>query len=378
MVALLQQGTSSSTTNPALSIWVLVGGALVDPSSIAFAVLDVSDATKIAAPVQTYPAVVDPAPAAPQAVDLVADKVGPGHFVAAFTLAGDEPAGRHRIRWTVVLEDGGSARTIEEDFDVVAGVVLFPGQQLYCSISDMRDEGVTSAACADARLQSLIAFASRRIEEITKRRFYAHAGTITVDGAFSKALRFGEPVIAVSLFEKLSGDDDDPQEIEASTYAVYNRHITQGLLTPDDRQDPRVAFKNDSRVAWVDGYERHATALRYRRSIFNGQQRYRVTGLWGYTDPDAQSFVGVTPTMIREACKLLVLQTVAKLTKPGNANAGGGVQGINSESTREQSVGFGPSLQDKIGQAGVGDMTGDAIVDQMLSFYAAPPLIGLV
>lgn len=378
MVALVQQGSSSSAATPLLALWFIAGGALADPASITFAILDVSDAAKLVTPVQTFPEVVDPAPAAPHDVDLVADKVGPGHFAASFTLAGDEPAGRHRIRWTVVAEDGAQPRVIEEDFDVVVGAVIAPSAPFYCSISDMRDEGVTAARCADARLQVLIAVASMRIEAITGRRFYAHAETVTLDGSYSKALRFGEPVIAVSLLERLSGDDDDPSEIEPSTYVVYNRHVAENLLAPDDRQDPRLTFKNDVRLAWVDGYERHSSALHFRRTFFPGQQRYRVTGLFGYTDADGRSFVGVTPPAIREACKLMVLRTVDKITKVSNANASGGVQGVTSEQTREQSVTYGASLQDKVGQAGVGDMTGDAIVDTILSYYAAPPAIGLV
>lgn len=379
MPALLQQGAIVSTTNPELAIWILIDGALADPFSITFAILDVSDAAKTIAPVQVYPPVVDPDPPAPQVVDLVADKVSAGRFVAAYEVASDEPAGRHKIRWTVVTVDGAAPRAIEEDFDVIAGAIVAPGQVLYCSISDMRDEGVTAAKCADARLQMLIAFASRRIEMITGRpAFYPHAETITLDGPQARALRFGEPVIAVTLLERLTGDDDAPFEVEAGAYTVFNRHISQNLRAPDDRLDPRIAYKQDPTLAFTGAYERRVTALRRSRTFLEGAQRYRVTGLFGYTDSDGRSFVGVTPIGIREACKLLVLQTVEKLTKPGNANANGGVQGINSEQTREQSVGYGPSLQDKIGEAGVGDFTGDAIADQMLSFYAAPPSIGLV
>lgn len=378
MPALLQQGTVSSSTSPELTIWIMIAGVLADPFSISFVIFDISDGAKISAWSKAFPD--DPLDA--QEVDLVADRVSLGHYAAAYEVAADEPPGRHRIRWRVTLVEGGPTRVVEEDFDVIAGAVIVAGQALYCSISDMRDEGVTLAKypiATDARLQTIIAFASQRIEAITGRpAFYPHAGTVTIDGVRSRALRFGEPVITISLLERLAGDDNEPLEIEANTYTVFNRHITQNLRAPDDRMDPRIVYKQDAAIAFVESYERRVTALRRSRSFFEGAQRYRVTGVFGYTDYDGRSFVGVTPPRIREACKLMVLRTFQQLAKSGNVSAAGGMQSITQEQTREQSVSYGSSFQDKTGSVGIGDMTGDAIVDQMLSFFAAPPSIGLV
>lgn len=338
-------------------------GRLVDPFSIEVAVYDVSTEAKQAAPVQVFPTL----PATRYTL-LPGDKIGTGYFSAPYVAAPAEAKGRRLVRWWVVLESGGDELTWTTEWEVLASAISRMGPA-YAMVSDLRDEGFTTAQLSDVRAQTTIVAASRMIERFTGRVFVPVPKTINADGKGSAALLLDEPIVAVNA---LTIDDDYYTGIGSSTVSdllrVYNRHVRDGLTMPDDRENPRIEFFH------ADGFGRNVSYG--ARMVFpRGQQNVHVDGVFGYTDPDG-SPMGRTPELVRRATVLLVRRLYGKVGDP-NSGSEAAAWRVTGEKTRDQSVQYSdPAATAKSGTALFGSFTGDPEIDTLIAMFVRPPMIG--
>ena len=242
----------------------------------------------------------------------------------------------------------------------------------YCTVQEMRDEGYTLASYSDARVQAAIDMATAKIDSLCGWRFDAHYRVLKVDvdqGTHQCFLQV--PIIAL-----LRAYDYDA-EVERSGLAVYNRHLTQGLLVPDDRFNPHLAMTEDfpSRLRMHEYY---------LTRFYRGQQQLELAGIFGYTDlgdaipgeTEINSQIpidfGQTPLEISWACKRLASYHLNTLAAQGQ-NPEFDPARLKSVTTRDQSFDLN-STNTK--DAAYASLTGWEDVDQVLYRYIAPSGVG--
>jgi hypothetical protein len=316
----LGRGQRSDISHPALSVFTPIDGVLDDVDVVEYAIVDRTGD----APVQVFP----------ESGRAGAARLGVGHYVAVYTPPASAQLGHHAVRWFVRAAE--SELYFETPFEVLAAPIdTSPG---YCMLQDLRDEGFTQQAVSDTRLVRAIALASRTIERITGRFFEPRRQRIELDGLGSSELLLDEPIIAIEKIEIGGGGP-------VSGATAYNRHITQGLMLPDDRQNPRIHL----------GFP-------------CGARNVRVTGLFGYTEPDG-SPTGTTPLLIREACKRLAVREIPLLADTDRREDARQRYRILQERTREQSY-----TLDKLAHPGA--LTGDPDIDDILVQFMRPADLG--
>jgi hypothetical protein len=317
----LGRGQRSDLSHPALSVFTPIDGVLDDVDVVEFVIIDRTGD----APVQVFP----------ESGRAAAARLGVGHYVALYTAPASASLGHHTVRWFVRAAEG--ELHFETPFEVLAAPIDAP-QPGYCMLQDLRDEGFAPEVVSDARLARIIALASRTIERITGRFFEPRRQCIELDGRGSHELLLDEPIIAI---EKIELGSSGP----VSGATVYNRHITQGLMLPDDRQNPRI-----------------------RLGFPCGARNVRVTGIFGYTERDG-SPTGTTPLLMREACKRLVVREIPLLAETGRREDARQRYRIIQERTREQSY-----TLDKLAHPGA--LTGDPDIDDILVQFMRPADLG--
>lgn len=246
---------------------------------------------------------------------------------------------------------------------------------LYASIQDLRDEGITVAMLSDARAMTLLAQASTFIDRVTGRWFEPRNRTFRVRSPGTKIVYVGAPIIQVTSVASVFGRGTslDRESIDVDDVLVYNRHLTEGLVEPDDRDTPRIELIAASLTDYP-GAEAEFLA---------GSQVIEVAGVFGYTelapgDPVGESSdgsqvplsYGSTPDGIKRACMLLVARNLGTLGDPATRREWRDGGRIIEEKTADQSYkleGLGA-----IGQTGT--ITGDPEIDGLLNLYKAPPM----
>jgi len=365
----IARGQSSDGGNPVLDLFTPVRGVLVDVAALAFQVFDVSDDAKRASPVQVFPEAAGTR-AQVNMTELwpVGDKLATGHVVARWRPLPGEPLGAHELRWFLQATPGAPEQTVREDFDVVAEGA---GSSAcgYALVSDLRAEGVTAADATDARLARLILLASQYIDRVTGRFFEPRSMMLTVDGSGGRTQLLGHPIIAIGAVRMFAGPFTELADLPVipSSFRIYNRHLTQQLLDPDDREDPRLEFFHESDLLGV-----HATSgaqLGLGSLVWlPGVQNVSIEGLFGFTDPDG-SAVGRTPDLIRHVTKLLVLRELPKMTDVARREDRQKRWRLVSERTRDQGYNLEPLRAQ-------GTFTSDPEIDAILVAYQRPPQLG--
>ena len=243
----------------------------------------------------------------------------------------------------------------------------------YVSVAEVRDEGLTSTDADDARVVVAIARATAMIDRVTGQWFEPRTRTFRLDGRPGEDIRMDVPIVAVTALSILE------ESIDLDYTWVYNRHLTQGLLAPDDRGNPRIGWRDDYDLY---GYRLLEQARRFRR----GFQRVTVAGVFGYTELDSSltpgetssgsqvpADYGDTPALIKYACLRLVL----KYAFPAMSSDGDDLamrKRLIEERTADQLYRLAdPSEED----ASFG-ITGDREVDGILKMYRAPFRVGAV
>jgi hypothetical protein len=371
-MAAVARGQTVNAASPVLTfVTVVTGTAVVDPGgsgtglgsagtlfppyALQWSVFDVSTDDKMANPVQT---------AGPTSVDLVADLVSPGVYAVDWDCPGDEPLGLHEVRWTLTATSTSAPQTFRREFDVLRAVPAL-GQRGYALVSDFRREGIPEEKASDVRLQLLIEQWSGMVDFWCRRFFEPRPMSILLDGSDSTTLNLGYPLIGVSAISAVD-DAGSPNPVDMTGLRFYNRHITQGMLTPDDREAPRIEFVLMQPIL-VGMDNAYYPAQSYRAGRWaRGTQNVQVTGVFGYTDLDG-SPSGTIPSLIRRAVQLLVLRNLPKLGRANERFDALHRHRITTESTRGQSYSLSPWRG-----GGGGGYSGDPEIDDLLERYTAP------
>jgi hypothetical protein len=224
----------------------------------------------------------------------------------------------------------------------------------YCTLAEVRAEGYGAGAYPDARVQDAIDQATIAIDRVCGQRFDAHYGRLALDiDPAAAVLWLREPCCA--LWRAWYADT----EIAPADLTVYNRHLTQGLNTPDDRRNPRI----ERAGAWAAG-----------------RQVLCLEGVFGFTDLDGTPGTtlaggqipltyGSTPADIRRACLLLVAARLPALA--AGALPAALQSRVTAMTTRDQSITFAAS-------AAAGGSTGVADADLLLQAFHAPIGVGVI
>lgn len=346
---------TSDCTNPVLDLFTQIGQSLTDMSVVEFQIFE--KVTNPAAPIQVFPG------AGRQALNVVdlcptGDKFSTGRYVAEYTVPPASLIGTHEIRWFFKHQTTSVEQLFIEEFEVLA--VALPAGASYCTVQDLRDEGVPDtgpSAVTDDRLTKLILQASRQVDKFTNRFFNPRTLSFTLDGRGKPSIHLDQPIISVTRVEI------EDSGIDLGSIVTYNRHITQSLLEPDDRENPRIEIVQPLSDELL---------FKIGLKVFpRGQLNVRIEGIFGYTDPDG-SAVGATPFDICEAVKLIVIRNLP-LKFGGDAQEAANEFRITELRTRDQSIKYANPFSTGAGYQGPGPFFGDMAIDRLLLAYKAPP-----
>lgn len=252
--------------------------------------------------------------------------------------------------------------------------------EAYCTLQDIRDEGVTIAEASDARVTAQIALASRYIERLTGRWFDAQTRTFKVRARNTAVLFLDHPIVSVSAINIVSGRGANlnRDELSVDDVLVFNRHLTEGLTNPDDRDNPKLEYSN------FQGYEYPGSE---EANWPWGSQVVEVAGKFGYTEltpsdtpgetsdgSQVPNSDGVTPPLIVHACKLLAMRELALMSDPAERGEWRDRFRLESEKTADQS--YKMTSLDSLNMQGA--WTGDPEIDAIIALYVAPPESGAV
>jgi hypothetical protein len=241
----------------------------------------------------------------------------------------------------------------------------------YCTIQDVRDQGWDASLYTDNQVLAAINYATNLIDRITRIWFEPRYRKVSMDGQHIDQLFLKVPIVAVMVLEI----DETVQALEE--FVVYNRHLTHGIVNPDDRADPRVAWgeaRSNVDIRRLYGGGRFAKA---RKSVV-------ISGIYGYTEHGPGDYAGETvkgnqipvsygstPEPIKQAALRLAIRYMQPIDEGDETGMAGKVI---EEKTRDQSYKLGtPSESD----SSYG-LTGDIEVDKILQMYPAPLDVGVV
>lgn len=364
MPTMIAQGATTNTANPVLVLSAITRGNTVTPENLAragmlldiysasWAIYDVSDPT------------VDSVLLASGTVDPVNDRLSTGRYAPTWTVGDTEEAGDHIIVWTYRFNAGDPPIVVTDHFDVLPKHYRRPG---YCTVADLRGEGFTTTDGDDKRCILAIQKATAFVEKVTGRFFEPrYLAGMKVNGLGGRFVLLDQPIIALAsaTFDTSPFSPAD-LPIDSSLYRVYSRHITQGLVQPDDRENPKIElfYSSEDLIGRRAPYA--FTSLIFPR----GQQNVTLEGIFGYTDADGSS-TGCTPPLIRHVTMLLAARELYKLrTQRDQREDSQKRWRLLSEQTRDQSYNLEPNKL-------FGAFTGDAEIDQILAQYVRPPQFG--
>lgn len=351
---LLERSQTYNASNPKLAFFCQTDGWLSDLYSLEFQVFDVSDETKQATPSQVYPVTAGTR----ATVDVaVAGRLGTGRYAATWAVGAAEPEGAHIVRWFWKKLSTDTEQRVDVPCEIVASNVP-SNAPMYCGVSDIRAEGIAASEVSTVRVLTTIARMSRYIEQTTQQFFEPRYMTFRESGRGTQALHLSQVVIGAEQIEFPYSIIRIP--VDTTAYVVYNRHL-EGLLSPDDRQCPKIeVFYGRTEILIGLG------------NFSSGKLNVKVTGVFGYTEFDGSPF-GRTPELLRRACVMLVLRDIKRLTDASREDSTKGYR-ITSQNTRDQGYSMGG-----LGEAGgarLRGFTGDPEIDSLLACFVRPVSMG--
>lgn len=359
----LARGEESDATNPVLQLFTRQGELLTDPISGSFKIEGVPNPD------------VSPTPVVgTTALDLTdvgsgGHKLSLGRFLIPTGSTASFAFGTHRVVYSYVMEVDGRTYVQVIEFEIL-DPAEFPTGHLYtglCSTRSLyRDGFFLFAGLAPTKLHRHITRESARIEGLVERFFEPRFLLLKLNGQERPIFLIDEAIVAIEKIEAISRS---PNSASASTslfdtasYRVFNRH-NNGLLNPDDRYNPRISLVETRRIAGVTAID----------GDFNwpfGKQNIQITGVFGFTDPDAQPdevLIGHTPEDFVQIVGALVTRYLENPDLSSLATWKPGL--VRGYRTRDQQVSF-------YGASGnvsySGGLTGDERIDSMLQRFIKP------
>lgn len=335
---------------PLLEFFAVRGGRLEDLNALKFLVKRRSDGSTVVAETVVNVGITYPTASA--------GRLSKGRYFGTWVISSGQAVAIYDVTWSWKFAAADAWSTAVEPIELVASV---KSTYAYASITDMRDEGVLSATYPDARVQGALWRASLAIERATGGHWFEpRAATYTLDGEGERALYLPAPIVGIaSVKEDYEQDFDGADEMDADSYRIYARHLSERLVArPDDRFRPRLEMMGD-----VRGIDSTSEWL-------NGNQNVRVEGAFGFTDPSDLP-AGRTPEQIALACRLLARAYLPQLTDASRVGPGAARE-VSQEVTRDQSVTY--AVPAAVQQTASG-LTGDPEVDALLVAYKRLPVI---
>jgi len=350
----LTQGEVSSKTVPRLLFFCRQGEVLLDIYDGSFIVQDITNPS-VGTPVVIGTTVL---------LTEGSHKLGTGRYVIPFDTT-SRSVGSHRVIVSYRLSSTGPTYVQVIPFEVLSAID-YPTGRSFCAYASTRrliEDGYVASTTPIRTLQRLVEQYSRRIESWTGRFFEPRYGELRTEPlSDGPILSLQEAVIAIEKVQSTdktlnSGvpTDDVAYDYDQDAYRVYNRHM-DGLLSPDDRQDPKLVLLTGG--SWAGSW-----------------QGLRLTGVFGYTDPAPAEMsdrvgIGETPTEIAQVLGALITRHLEdpSLSDPEVQRPGS----VLSMRTRDQSITFGGYGKGGGGSGSYSEPTGDPILDQKLIRFASP------
>lgn len=272
---------------------------------------------------------------------------------AGWAPPGAGSTGRHLVRWRFKRTDGSPYETLEQYFDVLD---VPCGEDIYCLVSDLRDEGLESSVVPDRRVLDAIRTWSRAIDRVCRQFFSPRQLTVLWDGTDSDTSFFSVPLVAVeSLYL-----NESTAALDTGSYRVYS-----AFPYPDDRRNPRVKLCYGGRDIF--------SGIRGGRMLFDkGRQNQSIVGVWGFVEEDQ-----TPPPLVRRAALKLASE---KLTSPVLSGGDSGTMPVPSilgpvveEWTDGHKLKYaepGGSISGR--RPGLSGLTNDAEVLDILKLYKGP------
>lgn len=236
----------------------------------------------------------------------------------------------------------------------------------YCTVAQLRDEGLTVAQASDARVELAIDWATDYIERYTRRFFVPRyqKKIFSAEGNGDIVVLGDIPIIAL-----LAISIDSMVLTELDVIEVFNRHLRAEQI--DDRGSSKLGISDDviydddgNRVDW--------------NWYAPGVQNIEVSGIWGYTElargatpgeTVAGSQVpidyGETPSLINWAARMLTLQRVWPMAG-ATASMVAGAASLKRLKTRDQEIEW--DRGDAVSGA-AGSFASDAAIHEVLEGF---------
>jgi len=340
----IERDETSDCTNPKIDVTCKISSVLTDPYILEFIIYE--RVTSAPALVQVYP------PSGRETVDLndcpVGHRLSTGKYVAEWTVPSAEPIGIHEVHWFYKETASHPEKTEAFEFVVTLPAALTPPTDLYVTVQDIRDEGITVAELSDDRALFLTTGWQKWFEARVGQWFTPKDLELEFDGNGSRVLWLPVPIIDVTA---LYINDDFTNAVDTDNYTVYNRYVPD-----DDRKNPRIKLKRSTTDIFsaASGYK-----------FVAGDLNQKVVGSFGYIEEDGSVPYGVWRAIIQ-----LVVTTMEVLSD-GDIDAMRSGRVIEEVTDRHR-IEFS-SLWDDIQQW---SPTGLTDVDNALAMYRKPAYVG--
>ena len=341
--------------NPLLQFFYQADGRMADVAELKFTIRDIVDKQN---------RIVDEPVIVAMDCGSGGHRLGLGQYAAAFTptTAASFKPGTHEILWTYKVEATDPARFWRQHFEVLDPDEFTSGQG-YTTFIDSATllKNPAVAACPLSDVQRAAAETAARIEQLTSNILEPRFIDARYNTVNAGALQLYHPIIGISKVDFVAGGPAESLlSIDLADLLIYNRHLVSGLLSPDDRANPRIEFATSQMPGEPS----------FQGQFLQGRQSVAVAGVFGYTDPDGTP-IGRRPLLLERAATILTGRLVLDpfgmdvfTSNPGR---------IRGYRTRDQSITFGSSAE-----GAVGALTGDRIVDDLLMQFRRPTYFGAV
>ena len=344
-------GEASSATNPLLPFFYQFRGFLANVANLRFEVYAVNGTDKLAEDTLDV-----------QAVEDGGCRIATGYYFIPLDPEDLElEAGAYDLLCYYKVNTGDAEKAASYVFEVLDKSTFRIGAayKSYVPSTITTLEGFSLA-----ERQRALHDASKFVDFLTTREFFPrYMDLLHTMQESGPTIWLFQPVIginqiAVTTTGILPGSEDD-YLLDLSMTRVYNRHIN-GLLAPDDRMDPRIALE------LTDSVDRFFLV----NTLPKGELNVKITGVFGYTDPDGTPTGGV-PAPLQFVVEQLAYR---KLADPsGTDPLLWNPSAIKKAKTRDQEIHF-----DTLISGANSELTGNARLDSILAQYMRPPYVGAV
>lgn len=345
-----------------LNWFITVNGVLTDAYEVGFRIFDITAGLPGTQIFPATPGDYEPVTAPPGNFSVGSYYAFDNGNAQGWTPGLAEPIGTHRIEWRWKISGAAPYQSGQEDFEVL---VQSAGSSAdtYCTVQDIRDEGLDASVADDAKVLAYIETWQQFIDRACRQWFNARAMILQVDGNDADALFLSVPIIQVDYLKI----NNSAEELDANLWRAYT-----GRVYPDDRRNPRIKLVGPDE--WRNIYV-PASRMPGRLKFRKGRQNQEIKGIFGFTEEN-----GSTPKLIQRALIKLVIE---KLSAPlyssgGSSSTVPAILGpILEEETDDHRIKYGQAGgETSARRTGLSGITQDPEILDILRLYKGPIGVG--